>query len=78
MIHNLWKYCGATRAVDGLRLHMYGMGIFSLLGHNGAGKTTTLNMLVGMVKPTDGNAYMLGYDISTNMSQIRKRIGICP
>lgn len=31
-----------------------------------------------MVKPTDGNAYMLGYDISTNMSQIRKRIGICP
>jgi ABC-type multidrug transport system ATPase subunit len=35
-------------------------------------------MLVGMVKPSEGNAYMLGYDISTNMSEIRKRIGICP
>jgi len=48
------------------------------LGHNGAGKTTTLNMLVGMLKPTDGNAYMLGYDIATNMAEIRKKIGICP
>jgi len=35
-------------------------------------------MLVGMATPTEGNAYMLGYDISTNMSEIRKRIGICP
>jgi len=50
---------------------MYKGQIFALLGHNGAGKTTTLNMLVGMVKPSEGNAYMLGYDISTNMSQIR-------
>lgn len=31
-----------------------------------------------MATPTEGNAYMLGYDISTNMSEIRKRIGICP
>ena len=35
-------------------------------------------MLVGMVKPTSGNAFMLGYDIATNMSEIRKRIGFCP
>jgi ATP-binding cassette subfamily A (ABC1) protein 3 len=49
-----------------------------LLGHNGAGKTTTLNMLVGMLKPTEGNAYMLGHDIKTNMPAIRKDIGLCP
>ena len=41
--------------------------ITCLLGHNGSGKTTTLNILVGMLKPTSGNAYMLGSDIKTNM-----------
>lgn len=46
---------------------MYKGQITALLGHNGAGKTTTVNMLVGMLKPTKGNAFMLGYDIKTNM-----------
>jgi len=48
------------------------------LGHNGAGKTTTLNMLVGMLKPSAGNAFILGNDITTNMPEIRKSIGLCP
>jgi ABC-2 type transport system ATP-binding protein len=54
-------------AVDNLKLSMYNGEILALLGHNGAGKTTTLNMLIGMLKPTSGNAYVLGYDIATNM-----------
>jgi ATP-binding cassette subfamily A (ABC1) protein 3 len=67
-----------VQAVRSLNLAMYKDQIFSLLGHNGAGKTTTLNMLVGMLSPTGGNAYMLNYDIKTNMSEIRKKIGFCP
>ena len=50
----------------------------ALLGHNGAGKTTTLNMLVGMLSPNEGNAYLLRKDIKNNMEGIRKDIGLCP
>lgn len=37
--------------------------LFGLLGPNGAGKTTLISMLTGMYKPTEGNAWMAGYDI---------------
>jgi len=57
---------------------MYKGQIFALLGHNGAGKTTTVNMMIGMLKPTSGNAYLLGHDITTNMTEIRKHMGYCP
>jgi ABC-type multidrug transport system ATPase subunit len=43
----------------------------------GAGKTTTINMLTGMVTPTEGYAVVAGKDIRTQMSQIRQEIGIC-
>ena len=49
-----------------------------MLGHNGAGKTTTLNMLVGMLSPTAGNAFLLNKDIKNNMDDIRQHIGLCP
>jgi len=57
---------------------MYKGQIFALLGHNGAGKTTTVNMMIGMLKPTSGNAYILGYSIINDMPEIRKHMGYCP
>ena len=50
----------------------------ALLGHNGAGKTTTINILTGMLSATTGRAHVLGMDISSEMTQIRKSIGCCP
>lgn len=50
---------------------MYKNQIFALLGHNGAGKTTCLNMLYGMLTPTDGTAFILNNDITKNMDAIR-------
>ena len=52
--------------------------IMALLGHNGAGKTTTINILTGMLSATTGRAHVLGMDISSEMTQIRKSIGCCP
>uniref|UniRef100_A0A7M4E1N8 ATP binding cassette subfamily A member 3 n=1 Tax=Crocodylus porosus TaxID=8502 RepID=A0A7M4E1N8_CROPO len=65
-------------AVKDLTLNMYEGQITVLLGHNGAGKTTTLSMLTGLYPPTDGQAYISGYEISRDMVLIRKSLGLCP
>ncbi|XP_044533338.1 phospholipid-transporting ATPase ABCA3-like, partial [Gracilinanus agilis] len=66
------------RAVKNLTLNMYEGQITVLLGHNGAGKTTTLSILTGLFPPTSGEAWIGGYEISENMVQIRKSLGLCP
>ena len=65
-------------AINGLNASMYEDEIFALLGHNGAGKTTTINVLCGMLAASTGEAKIYGYDIKTQMKQIRKIMGICP
>nr|KAF6365701.1 hypothetical protein mPipKuh1_000030 [Pipistrellus kuhlii] len=65
-------------AVRDLNLNLYEGQITVLLGHNGAGKTTTLSMLTGLFPPTSGRAYINGYEISQDMAQIRKSLGLCP
>ncbi|ELW67824.1 ATP-binding cassette sub-family A member 3 [Tupaia chinensis] len=65
-------------AVRDLNLNLYEGQITVLLGHNGAGKTTTLSMLTGLFPPTSGRAYISGYEISRDMVQIRKNLGLCP
>ena len=81
-IRNLRKVfktpAGPKVAVDSLSLDCYENQILCLLGHNGAGKTTTINILTGMCSPTGGEASILGYDIRSEMPQIRKSIGCCP
>jgi sodium transport system ATP-binding protein len=49
--------------------------IFGLLGPNGAGKTTTLRMLSTVLKPTGGTASVAGFDVVSQASQVRARIG---
>ena len=50
----------------------------TVLGANGAGKTTTISILTGMLPPSGGGASVRGYDIRTEMAQIRKSLGVCP
>lgn len=52
--------------------------VFGLLGPNGAGKTTTLRMLSTVLKPTEGKATVLGYDILEKPLRIRESIGVLP
>lgn len=49
--------------------------IFGFLGANGAGKTTAMKMLIGISKPTSGNANVAGFDVFTNAEDIKKNIG---
>uniref|UniRef100_A0A8C2RYQ1 ABC transporter domain-containing protein n=1 Tax=Capra hircus TaxID=9925 RepID=A0A8C2RYQ1_CAPHI len=65
-------------AVQDLSLNLYEGQITVLLGHNGAGKTTTLSVLTGLYRPTSGKVYISGYDISKDMVQVRKSLGLCP
>jgi len=58
--NNLVKRYGAVTAVDGLSLRVDRGEIYAFLGLNGAGKTTTIRLLLGMVRPTSGEACVLG------------------
>lgn len=51
-------------------------GIFGFIGPNGAGKTTLVRVLLGLIKPTNGHASVLGYNVVSDSLQIRKRVGV--
>ncbi|MFB0546657.1 MAG: ATP-binding cassette domain-containing protein [Anaerolineae bacterium] len=69
------KKFGAFTAVDRISFQVRRGEIFGFLGPNGAGKTTTIRMLLGLLRPTSGQASVLGYDIVKESEQIKKRIG---
>ena len=48
------------------------------MGPNGAGKTTTINMLCGLIKPTDGTVLIGGYNIEKNPHAVKQLISVCP
>jgi len=57
---DLCREFGSARALDGLGLEVQRGTILTLLGPNGAGKTTLLRILMGLIKPTSGQAFALG------------------
>ena len=61
---NLSKEYGDVTAVEGLSLCVNRGEIYACLGLNGAGKTTTIRMLLGMVKPTAGEVFVFGKEIT--------------
>src|SRR5215469_938034 len=71
----LTRNFGNVRAVDALTLEVPPGIIFGFLGANGAGKTTTINLLLGLLEPTSGQAQVLGFDTRTQGSAIRERTG---
>jgi len=77
-IKNLVKRYEDVTAVDGLSFDVEEGEIFGLLGPNGAGKSTTSNILSGLLEPTSGSATVLGFDVQTESSKVKERIGVCP
>jgi ABC-2 type transport system ATP-binding protein len=65
-------------AVDHIDFTVKEGEIFGFLGPNGAGKTTTINMLITLLKPTEGNAVVCGFDIAKQPSEVRSCIGVVP
>jgi ABC-2 type transport system ATP-binding protein len=72
---NLTKKFGDFTAVDAVSFTIERGEVFGFLGPNGAGKTTTIRMLLGLLKPTSGQAEVLGFDITREAEEIKKRIG---
>jgi ABC-2 type transport system ATP-binding protein len=69
---------GNLVAVDHINFSVKHGEIFGFLGPNGAGKTTTINMLITVLKPTEGKASILGYDIAKQHDNVRYSIGVVP
>ena len=63
-------------AVEGLNLEVRRGEVFGFLGPNGAGKTTTLKMLMGLIYPTSGQAWLFGQDLGD--PQTKARLGFLP
>jgi ABC-2 type transport system ATP-binding protein len=77
-IKHLTKVFGDLCAVDDLTVDIRKCEIFGLLGPNGSGKTTTINMVSGLSKPSSGEIRVMGYDLKTNMRQVRQILGAVP
>ncbi len=67
-----------VRAVDDVDFDIRKGEIFSLLGPNGAGKTTTIAMISGLIKPTEGDARIGGYSITSQPMQAKQLLGVIP
>ena len=76
--HALTRRFGPRTAVDGLDLTVRQGELFALLGVNGAGKTTTLRMLSGLLQPTGGEADILGFRLTQQPQELKRRIHLSP
>jgi len=74
----LRKTYGTLTAVDDLTFQVRAGEIFGLLGPNGAGKSTTLRILITLLRPTSGQALVLGHDVAKEPDTIRRLIGYVP
>lgn len=65
-------------ALTGLNLHIRAGEVFCLLGANGAGKTTTINLFMGFIEPTSGQALVNDLEVATHAQQTKQFIAYIP
>jgi len=75
VVENLTRKFGDFVAVDHVSFTVQPGEIVGYLGPNGSGKTTTIRMLLGLLKPTEGRATVLGFDSFRQSEQVRARCG---
>jgi ABC-2 type transport system ATP-binding protein len=71
----LTKHFGRIQAVEGLDLTVEASQVFGFLGPNGAGKSTTMRMIMGLIRPTRGEARLLGKSAATTASRAAGTVG---
>jgi len=72
---NLTRQFGDVVAVDAVNLSINSGEIFGLLGPNAAGKSTIIRLLAGILRPSSGEASVLGLDLFTQIEEIKRLIG---
>src|SRR5260370_42268344 len=75
---SLTKRFGAFTAVDKVSFEVRRGEVFGLLGPNGAGKTTIVRMLTTLIPPTEGRAFVAGFDVARHPRQVRENSGRIP
>lgn len=74
-VEHLTRKFGDFTAVNAINFSVETGEVFGFLGPNGSGKTTTIRMLLGLLKPTDGTAHVLGTDIRRATRQFLAQVG---
>lgn len=74
----LTKRFGSFEAVRDLSLEVRRGEIYAFLGPNGAGKTTTIRMIMGILAPTSGSAFVAGLDCFADRVEVKRRVGYLP
>ena len=75
-VEGLVKRYGSFTAVDQVSFTVNRGEIFGILGPNGAGKTTTLEVIEGLLAPTEGEVTVLGLDVRKHRNEVKARIGV--
>jgi len=77
-IANLTKTFGIATAVDHLNLSIGAGELFAFIGPNGAGKTTTIKMVTGLLRPTEGQVHLCGYNVQTDYIRAKSLLSYVP
>ncbi|MBM4120349.1 MAG: ATP-binding cassette domain-containing protein [Nitrospira sp.] len=75
---HLRKAYDQVMAIEDISFQVQTGEIFGLLGPNGAGKSTTLRILITLLQPTSGQAFVLGHDVAREADTVRRLIGYVP
>jgi ABC-2 type transport system ATP-binding protein len=74
----LTKRYGDFTALDRLDIEVKKGEILGYLGPNGAGKTTTIRLLLGLIKPSEGEVQLFGKDATTNAAELHRQVAYVP
>ncbi|MBE2896565.1 ABC transporter ATP-binding protein [Pasteurellaceae bacterium HPA106] len=71
-------YPNGFTALYGINLRVQEGDFYALLGHNGAGKSTTIGIISSLVTKSAGNVRVFGFDLDTQLTELKKQIGVVP
>lgn len=74
-VDRLTKRFGSFVAVNQISFEVRRGELFGFIGANGAGKTTAMRMITGLLRPSEGEAVVAGYAVSSQPEQVKRRIG---
>lgn len=77
-VNDLTKYYGKTRGIEHIDLAVERGDFFGFIGPNGAGKSTTIRTLLGLIRPSGGQAQIFGLDTGKEREKILERVGYLP
>lgn len=77
-LRRLYRYFGATKAVNDVSFEVNAGQVFGFIGPNGAGKTTTMRILSTLDIPDYGDALVDGFSVINDPDRVRRRLGFMP